>query len=354
MTEQNLENSDLTEVCDERCAIRRDDNALRVTSEMKNIDIPALLSQFMQYVDTKELLTKVEAGKQYIVEIPAQFCSAYASGELFLMQNQKSGELWPTLMKIAEDGRPQVVAPLPIKEQSTLPESVLRRLTESCRGFYLQQQIQQLAELADKTYRAVERIEQGQMDDRIALLMAGRQELLLAVSMPDGDAKNDQIKAARQHLSLSQAQIGRTLHRRAEQFEELPRSALAQFMREVSHSGYLAEKRREIETLQEYFGLYLQSTKLLAASYAMQGDLETAEQVFLLSEQEMQRIDFSKLKSLTYRYAEAADMFFNAPADHLEAERERCMDEAKGFDSIAIEVSGEKLLEAIKDGEQKI
>src|SRR5699024_8681241 len=42
---------------------------------------------------------------------------------------------------------------------------------------YMQQQIAELADALQETYRAVRRIEQGQMDDRIGLLLAGRDQI---------------------------------------------------------------------------------------------------------------------------------------------------------------------------------
>lgn len=51
------------------------------------------------------------------------------------------------------------------------------------------------------------------------------------------------------------------------------------------HSGYLADKDREVSEMQEYYDLYLQATKLIAASYAIGGDLKTAEESFRIGEQ---------------------------------------------------------------------
>lgn len=46
----------------------------------------------------------------------------------------------------------------------------------------MQQQMNELIGIVETTYKAVERIEHGQMDDRIALLEAGRQGVILALS----------------------------------------------------------------------------------------------------------------------------------------------------------------------------
>ena len=89
-----------------------------------------------------------------------------------------------------------------------------------------------------------------------------------------------QIDSSRQNLLVAQAQIGKTLERRVAEFEALPKTAAGRFLREMGHSGYLASKDRQVAEMQEYYDLYLQSTKLLAASYAICGNMKTAEETF--------------------------------------------------------------------------
>lgn len=89
---------------------------LHITPDSKGIEFNALLEQAVQCVSMGDILSKIHAGTQYVVQIPAEFQSAYESGEMFIMENMKTGKKWPSLMKIAEDGKQQVVTPLPIAE----------------------------------------------------------------------------------------------------------------------------------------------------------------------------------------------------------------------------------------------
>ena len=315
------------------------------------IDFQALLGHVVQCVNMGEILAEIKAGTQYVVQIPAEFQEAYESGEMFIMENMKTGKKWPSLMKIAEDGRHQVVSPLPITEQAIVNGNPVQELANSQHNMLMQQQVAQLTELVERTYRVVEQIKHGQMDDRIGLLEAGKNGLILALSMPEGEERRRQIDSSRQNLLVAQAQIEKTLERRAGEFEPLPKAAAIRFMREFFHTGYLAEKKNDVQEMQEYYDLYLQATKLLAASYAMCGNLETAEQTFRLSETTIRSIDFSKVKTIAYQHKGLSDMFYNAPIGYIAAEREVCMEEAKQYDYVAIEVSGEKLLEVLGDGQ---
>ena len=324
---------------------------LYITQDTKGVDFHVLLGQIVQCVNMSDILAKIKAGTQYVVQIPAEFQKAYESGEMFIMENMKTGKKWPSLMKIAEDGKQQVVTPLPIAEQAIVQGNPAQKLANCHYNMLMQQQIAQLTEMVERTYRVVEQIKHGQMDDRIGLLEAGKNGLILAMSMPAGEERNRQIDSSRQNLLVAQAQIVKTLERRAGEFEPLPKATHVRFMREFIHSGYLAEKRRDVQEMQDYYDLYLQATKLLAASYALCGNLETAEQTFWLSEATIRAIDFSKVETICYQHKGLTDMFFSAPDGYIATERTVCLEEVKHFDYVALEVSGEKLLEVLGNGQ---
>lgn len=253
MDELNLTVGNLPVEADPQEEVVECSKVLHITPVTKDFDFQTLLGQVVQYVNMGDILAEIKAGTQYVVQIPAQFQAAYESGELFIMQNQKSGKTWPTLMRIAEDGRQQVVTPLPITEQAIVQGNPIQELASSQHNLLMQQQMARLSDMIETTYRAVERIEHGQMDDRIGLLEAGKNGLILAMTLPEGDERNRQIDSSRQNLLVAQAQIGETLKRRAREFEALPKSGAMRFAREVAHTGYLAEKRREVQEMQEYY-----------------------------------------------------------------------------------------------------
>lgn len=330
-----------------------DGKCLYVTQDSKGVDFQSLLAQAVQCVNIGDLLSKIHTETQYVVQIPAEFQSAYESGEMFIMENMKTGKKWPSLMKITEDGKHQVVTPLPIAEQAIVQGNPIQELANWQYQLVMQQRMYRLSDMVEKTYRAVERIENGQMDDRIGLLEAGRKGLLLAMTMPEGDARNRQIDSSRQNLLVAQSQIGKTLERRAIEFEPLPKNPLIRFARVLLHDEYNAEKGRAVEEIQEYYDLYLQATNLLATSYALCGNPETAEQTYSISESELEAIDFSKVETISYEYSELKDMFYSDPVGYLATEQEKCLNKAKIYDYVALEVSGEKLLEVLENGREE-
>ena len=326
---------------------------LYITPKTKGFNYPAILDQVLQFVNMSDILAKIEAGTQYVVQIPAEFQEAYEVGDLFIMQNQKTGKMWPSLMKVADNGRNQVVSPLPIAEQGFVNGNPVQDLSVSYHNMLMQQQMARLTEMVEETYRLVERIEHGQMDDRIGRLEAGKNGLLLALSMPEGEERTMQINSSRQNILVAQAQIGQTLQRRVAEFKSLPKVGAVRFFRELVHSGYLSAKDQEVNEIQDYYDLYLHATKLIAASYAISGDLKTAEDSFRIGEQVIQSIDFSKVSSIEYSHKGLSDMFYSRPVDYITTEKLECLEEAKRYDYVAIEVSGEKLLEVADSGREK-
>ena len=331
--------------------IPADGKTLYITKDSEGFDFKAILGQVVQCVNMADIITRIKAGTQFVIQIPTEYDPFYKSGEMFIMKNQKNGQMWPSLMKIAENGRKQVVTPLPIVEQAFFQGNPIQELATSHHNILIQQQVAHLAEMLQDTYKVVKEIKQGQMDDRVGFLKAGRNGLVIAISLPEGDERNRQIEFSRQNLFVGQAQIGEALKRSVEAFQPVPKHALFRFVKEIGHSGYLAEKRREVLEMQDIYDQYLTATKLLAASYVMTGNVDAAKNTFKTSESAIREIDFSKVKTIGYQHKGVADMFYTAPIGYLAAELDNCLEEAKQYDYVALEVSGEELLEVLGIGQ---
>ena len=77
-----------------------------------------------------DILAKVEAGIQYVVQIPAEFQKAYESDAVSYTHLTLPGKTWPSLMKVAENDCNQVVTPLPIAEQAMVQGNPIQDLSK--------------------------------------------------------------------------------------------------------------------------------------------------------------------------------------------------------------------------------
>lgn len=325
---------------------------LKVTSGTDGFDINGMLSKLMQYVNMTDALSHVERTLEYVVQIPIKHREAFDAGEVFLNQNTKTGVMWPTLYETLENGKRKFVDNLPIKQEEIIHGNPFESIAVNYHNLYMQQQIAELADTLKKTYQAVRRIEQGQMDDRIGLLMAGRDQIRFSINaLPE-----EQVAAMAQgrgNLLVAQKQLLQTFRSRVNAFDPLPESRFSRFWMELKHTGALRRRDQDFSEIQKYYALYLQATQMVATSYAICGQRDAAEQVFLEAEQEMEKIDFRALQTLHYIDKKDTDMFYYHAVDYITIEREICLEDAQKYDAINLQVSGEKILEVFERGKSE-
>ena len=317
----------------------------------KNSDkfsIFSLLNSLMQYANITDAFTCIEKTTDYVVQIPFKYKNEFDAGKVFINQNSKTGEMWPTLYKKLESGKREFVANLPIKKENLIQGNPLDRFANSCHNICMQQQIYNLTEAIEQTYRVVERIEQGQKDDRIGTLQAGRKHIILAMNQPPED-RAAAMELGRANMLCAQSQIFETFKRRVRAYEPIPDSMFLRIAREFRHSGYLSRRDKEFDEIQEYYDLYLQSTQLIAASYILCGLSEAAKQVYDMAKEEMEEVDFTNLKSLHYLHHMDQEMFYYHACEYIEAEKDVCLEGIQEYDSITVEITGEKLLEVFEN-----
>ena len=58
-----------------------------------HIPFKDVLNKILEIVDVKDILDNVQAGTEYVVEIPEEFQKQYESGEFWIMENAKTGKL---------------------------------------------------------------------------------------------------------------------------------------------------------------------------------------------------------------------------------------------------------------------
>ena len=97
--------------------------------------------------------------------------------------------------------------------------------------------------------------------------------------------------------------------------------------------------------------MLLESTRLLAASYAVVGDTDTAERVYEMTLTDLDAIDYSKVNTIEYLHRKSSfESFGELIPQYIETECHECLEKTQKFDTIEIEITGEELLEVISNG----
>ena len=320
-----------------------------IDSDIPDISFSKLINQVLQTVNLRDKIAKIKKGTEYVVQVPLKFKEAVQSGELFIVQNQKTGELRPQLARIGKNGRHEFVAPLEMIKKEVVQGNPLQSIADGYHNIALQKQLAQLSVLMEETNQVVQRIEQGQHDDRLGLLMAGRNEIVLALK--DINSINEaELNSGRNNLQVGCAQVLQTVIRRTSEFPKIPKSRLVRDLKEFRRKGYFRSLDEKYNQIQDCFEFYLQGVKMIAGSYAVCGELDKANMVFDQAKLAIQQIDFSKVSRMALLHPKEEEWIWKDTAKFIEFEHIRCLEEAKHFDMLTLKVSGEQLLEALENG----
>jgi len=134
---------------------------LNIKSSTLDIDFKSIINRIFQYVDIADVVSKIEKGAEYVVQIPVDFQDGFQSGEYLMMENQRNANLYPTLMKLGDDGRNKIVTNLSIKKEEFVQGGPVKDITTNFHNIYMQQKMNEIAGLLEETIDAVKRVEQG-------------------------------------------------------------------------------------------------------------------------------------------------------------------------------------------------
>lgn len=324
-----------------------------VDSDLPHIPFRQLVNKALQDVNLASVISKIEKGTEYVVKVPLEFKKAYDEGKVFVAQNSETGILRPIIAKYNDKGKYEFVSPMEMVERTTTQGgNALQGVADRYQNMAIQQQIAQLSELMEQTHEVVRRIEQGQYDDRIGLLNAGRNQILLALSDPE-HIDMDELKAGRNNLQLGCAQIIETVHRRSNEFPKISKSRVMRDLKLFAKSNYYSSLDEEYGKIEDCFGFFLQGTKMLAASYAICGETEKAKLVFDQAKDKVAQIDFDKVERIGLIHPNETDWISNEAPLYLESGKTECLEEARKYDMLTLKVSGEMLLEAFENGREE-
>lgn len=356
-THDELETLEDDNVFGEQVIIDGDGNKiLKVVKSGAGIDLQGTLDRIAQFVNIADIVNTIKKGSQYVVQIPAQFQKQFDAGELLINRNKNTGIEWPALIKKLDNGKQQFVANLPIKEQEFVKGNPFQDIFNSYHNIAMQRQLAKIAMKVEETYEIVKRVELGQQDDRIAWIDAGKKQILLAMTMKDEERKKAYLNAGVQQMLLGKEQVGKAMIRRIEAFKELPRNQVVLFISDLARPGYLEQKDDEVEEIQDCYSMYIEATKMIAAVFAYMGELTAVEQTFGDSVAFLEGVDFSKIKSIeaSHKDVNFEDWFFNKPVEYVKAEKRPCLESAKEYDYLQLEVNGEELLEVLQNGREEV
>jgi len=327
----------------------------RVESRHAEYNVPAVLGHLAQFANLASITGSVKKGMQYVVQVPTHLQAALDAGKYTMLHGAESGKTWATIVEKLPSGKNEFIANCPIKEEAFYHGNPIQDTASSFANLQMQQQMATMAQMLGEAYDAILRVEAGQKADRIGQLTAGRNGIIHALKMKDSESRKLQIVVARGSLQEAQSKIGEVLKQKVDAFKALPKYAVVRFFMECTHDGYLDKRDDEYNAIQDYYDLYMQATKLIAESYIICGEEESAASVFDECRTFIESLNFSNVKTILYSHPKkkAEDLFLHTAIPCIATDKALCLEAAKPYDYIEITLNGEDILEVLERGSEE-
>lgn len=317
-----------------------------------------VVSQITQYAriakDVIQDIADAPATTEYVVQIPKAIQDKLDSGEYKLMRRE-TGELLCAVMGKSENSDRTVIRQrLDAVErtvQNAAPAQQAEAISSDLYNIAIQQQMAELSAQLEAVLDGVKRIEQGQQDDRYALIEAAESQLKIAAVAEDETNRLEAIRSAQQLLQEGTAKISRAMARRLQEVDGVPGSQLAIVWKMLTTRGnYYDEMNEWFNGIQESFEVLDKAYAMLALCAVAIGEPKMLDVLLDEYQARLSTMDTTKLLSMGNIHPEAKfdGEWFSDMKRYMEERREETKLLTDG-EYIDITVTGQMLLEAMED-----
>lgn len=231
----------------------------------------ALVNQIVQYAhftrDIAQTITESPEATEYVLRIPKAVQEGLDSGEYSLMK-RKTGEILAEVMHKSETSNRTVIKQkLDVVERTKEAATAAQQSEAIATDLYnvaIQQQMAEISAQLEDVLKGVQRIEQGQQDDRYALIEAAESQLKLAMVANDETHRLEAVQSAQHFLQEGSAKIARAMARRLQEVEEVPEFAPAIVWKMLSTRGNYYDKMNDwFDRVQDDFDILERAHALL-------------------------------------------------------------------------------------------
>lgn len=324
------------------------DNA---ASEKKSKDVNGFLAKLFNVVqignDAKKI---IDPNLDYSVKIPAKLLKKMGEHDVQFLKDKVTGEILPTLYDYTDKGYGGQIR-LEIRGQVT--EHDITNLRNSMNNLIEQARYDNMIEEIQKVHAVAQRIEKGQDNNRFALVNAGRQLLLNALSIKDDEQKkHDMIMAAIETLLMGCEQVQATLVSKMYELPVVPEKSLPRAWFVLKNADNRGNAKTKYADVQEYFSYYCRALKSLAYAYTIMGEPQMSENLLISTKNVFEHKNIERLTMMEPLLLEGdyTKMWYKNPEKNELKLIESYKDLDNGNDRI-ITVSGQQLLEVLDYGE---
>lgn len=301
-----------------------------------------LTTVFSQAELAADVVKHIQRGTVYLAEIPKKLQKDFTEGNLKFME-KNSGEMVGEIVGLNNFGNKGHVI---IKDAENLHSNIPHDLTTIA----MQQQLAQMAAVLDEVRSRVVELQRTYDESLLGDLRGMRDQLAQVQNIDDLENQRDLIRGAITQLNLTKGKITQRLITEMQKIPDIPQSVWKRFFITLTKEGFRNNVITGYEKIQELFGYYLAASQLLAYAYALLGEQRTYEDIFTPDSELLKEGMLAKLKKSEPYLGIWDERWYNAPTKYLgQIEREAQRVFLANPETIQIEVTGEEILEAIKN-----
>ena len=316
-----------------------------ITSALANITEEKALNLISQSLEGDAIRKKAEAiiNKEtiYVAKIPRKLDGAFDAGLLDFMTDSKTGEN----LGILVNGKNRIQGHVNIEQMSKSVD-----MASNIATLAVQQQMAQMTEVINDVRERVIALQEGHDQDLFGSIIGMHQQMAQM-----SDAKNEEVRKglainAITELNKVRGQLQSTIIKALKDMPILPQGDIKIAWEIAKDKTYLERATEAYDRIEELVSYYLAATQLLGYAYAFLGEESSYEDVFCPCPELLDDELLNKLVNAEAIYVEdIEDAWYKNPEQYMLQIKDASqrLFSHKENDVIELEISGQKLLEAL-------
>lgn len=288
----------------------------------------------------REAVKVINKETTYIARIPQKLDAKMKMGLLDFMTDKKTGENLGMLV----DQKHKMRGYLRIDEASKAD------VASNLANIATQQQLANMTEVINDVRSRVISLQEGHDADLFGSVKGMHQQLLQMRDSRNPDIKKQLATHAITILNDVRGRIEVTILNTLRDIEFVPGTDRAILIKIAKNKNFLSDTVEKYDRIEELFGYYVTATQLLGYAYAFLDEPASYEDIFTPSRELVENENLQKLTAAENLYEERiSETWYKNPENYLLKIKSSSHSVfMESSDIVEVEVTGEKLLEAIE------
>lgn len=252
----------------------------RNSKKMTNNRISHIITSISEVTSgVKNFKDIIDPEKEYIAKFPKDVLDKINSGQYDFMKS-KNGEILSTIIDKTSPKKTAVHQIRLVEVPNNLVDKV-QSLSTNVVTMAIEQQLAQISETLSELLGISEAIKRGQQNDRIGLVLSGKNQLEQALEITDDKKTRDElIMQAIKSLNDGRSQLEQNIKDDINNAISIPSNKLALAFKCIYDSNFYDNVETKFSNQEKGFQVYVYATILLATAYEKLGKIEVLPTIY--------------------------------------------------------------------------